>query len=121
MPALRAIAQRRCHRAVDVGLARDHHAIAEGAGKRRPVGCDIGSQPGDVLDDDGLAAVDDTDGLHPQCAAGAGLDGAHRDLQRPVRHRAVEGLAHLLHLDAERVGDHPELSLPLTGDGARHG
>ena len=74
-----------------------------------------------MFDDDGLAAVDDADRLHPQCATGAGLDGAHRDLQRPFGHRAIECLTHFLDLDAECIGDHPDLALPFAGDGARHG
>ena len=49
------------------GCASDHHAIAKVA--RKPCGQsggDVGRQPGDVLDDDGLASVDDADRLHPQ-------------------------------------------------------
>ena len=74
-----------------------------------------------MFDDDGLASVDDTDRLHPQCAAGAGLDRAHRDLERPLCHRAIECLPHFVNLDAERIGDHADLSLPFACDGARHG
>ena len=71
-----------------------------------------------MFDDDGLAPVDDTDGLHPQRTTGSRLDGAHRDLQRPLGHRAVERLTNLLDLDAEGVGDHSDLALPLTRDRA---
>ena len=74
-----------------------------------------------MFDDDGLTSVDDTDRLHPQCTAGSGLDGAHRDFQRPLGHGAIERPTHLVNLHPERIGDHADLALPLAGDGARHG
>ena len=45
-------------------------------------------------------------------AAGAGLDGAERDLDVPVGQFAVQGAADLLDLDAEPVGDQVNRCLP---------
>ena len=77
------------------------------------------TQPRDVFDDDGLAAVDDADGFHADRAARPRLDRAHRNFEGLVRHGAIKVFAYLLDLDTEGVADQPELARPLAGDRAR--
>ena len=84
-----------------------------------PLRGDVSRETGYVFDDDRLTPVDHAYRLHAQRTAGAGLDCAHRDLQGPIRHRAIEGLPHFLDLDTQSVGDQADLALPLAGDRAR--
>ena len=67
----------------------------------RPLGGEVGGHAVDVLDDDGVAPVDDADGLEAHRADGAGLDRAGRDLERAVGGALLVGLADLVELDAE--------------------
>ena len=80
---------------------------------------DVAGEAGDVVDDDRLAPVDDADGLEADRAAGAGFDGPEGGLDRLLGQPPVVGLADLVDLDAETVGDVADLALELTGDGAR--
>ena len=53
-----------------------------------PIGqsvADVACEPGDVVDDDRLAAVDDTDRLEADRAAGPGFDRAEGGLDRLSR------------------------------------
>ena len=89
------------------------------AGRLRPVGGEGVVKPGDVLHDDGGPAVDDALHLEAQRGRGAGFDSACRDVERRLRGPALMGLADLVELDAEALGDHRDHAAPGERERAR--
>ncbi len=103
--------------AVEVRLAFEHDPVRQVGLADGPVGADVAGEAGDVVDDDRLATVDDADRLEADRTAGAGFDRAEGGLDRLIGQPPVVGLADLVDLDAETVGDEADLALELAGDG----
>ena len=97
------------------GLAVDHDPVGAVAFGGRPVRREVGRHAIDVFDHDRVASVDDADRLEAHRADGAGVDGSRRDLERPIRHPLLVGLADLAERDAELIGDELHRRTPRTG------
>src|SRR5262245_47408294 len=94
-----ALCLAKCHRAVDVRVAFDVDAVGGVELGTQPIRCDIASHPDDVVDDDGLTAVDDAGSARPYRTAGTRFDGAERHLDIAIGQPAVERTVYLEDVD----------------------
>src|ERR1700722_4212051 len=81
--------------AVDVGIADDVDAVGRVALRVRPLGCDVARHPDDVLDHDGLPAVDDARGAGPHRTTGTGRDCSECHFDVAIRLLPFERLPNL--------------------------
>jgi hypothetical protein len=83
-------------------LAGDLDAIGTAAGRGlRPVGSQVGSQPRDVLDDDGRMPVGDAGDFELQRRHGPFGDAPHGDVEVFGRRLALVGLGDLVQFDIQ--------------------
>src|ERR1700759_2328630 len=89
--------------AVDVRIAYDVDAVGRLPLRTRPLGCDVARHPDDVLDHDGLPAVDDARGAGPHRTTGTGRDGAECHFDVTIGQLPIERTAYFVDLDAETL------------------